>query len=97
MILSLEHTQFPWLVEWQLLLDAVPLRRRQLLESAKRVTKYGKVPQTAVTWAWDRNKEKVLLPPAVLELVDNDCTNNNATLDNLLPIGRDIHQIKGIV
>jgi hypothetical protein len=50
-ILSLEHTQFPWLVEWQLLLDAVPLRRRQLLESAKRVTKYGKVPQTAVTWA----------------------------------------------
>src|ERR1700719_4410786 len=45
---------------------------------------------------WDRNKEKVLLPPAVLELVDNDCTNNNATLDNLLPIGRDIHQIKGI-
>jgi len=45
----------------------------------------------------DPNATAVLLATAVLELVDNDCTNNNATLDNLLPEGRHIHQIKGIV
>jgi len=44
-----------------------------------------------------QKEEKVLLTTAILELVENDCTNNNATLDNLLPIGRHIHQVESIV
>jgi hypothetical protein len=31
------------------------------------------------------------------ELVENNSTNNDATLDNLLPEGRDIHQVKDVV
>ena len=43
-------------------------------------------------------KEKqVLLTAAILELVENNSTHNNATLDNLLPKGRHIHQVKSIV
>src|SRR5271157_5713416 len=45
----------------------------------------------------NKKEEKVLLTTASLELVENDCTNNNATLDNLLPIGRHIHQVESIV
>src|SRR5580704_6549728 len=44
-----------------------------------------------------QRKVNVLFTSAVLELVDNDCTNNNATFNNLLPEGRHIHQVKGIV
>ena len=43
-------------------------------------------------------KEKqVLLTAAILELVENYRTNNNATFNDLLPKGRDIHQVQGIV
>src|ERR1700722_857547 len=37
------------------------------------------------------------LTAAILELVENNSTNNDATLDDLLPEGRDIHQVKGVV
>jgi hypothetical protein len=36
-------------------------------------------------------KSNVLLPPAVLELVENDSAHNNATFNNLLPESRHIH------
>jgi hypothetical protein len=39
-LLSLEHTEFPCLVEWQLLLDAVLSDDYRSLELAKRVVKY---------------------------------------------------------
>jgi hypothetical protein len=42
-------------------------------------------------------KQKLLPCTTVFELVDNDCTNDNAPLDDLLPVGRHIHQVEGIV
>jgi hypothetical protein len=44
-----------------------------------------------------KEKIKVLPPTALLELVENDCTNNDTTRDNLLEIGRHIHQVENIV
>jgi hypothetical protein len=36
-------------------------------------------------------------PAAILELVENNSTNNDATLNDLLPEGRNIHQVQCVV
>jgi CheY-like chemotaxis protein len=40
---------------------------------------------------------KVLLAPAVFQLVDNNGAHDNATFNDLLPEGRHIHQVESIV
>ena len=47
--------------------------------------------------AYPTKKSNILLSAALFELVENDCTNNDATLDNLLEIGRHIHQVENVV
>jgi hypothetical protein len=42
-------------------------------------------------------EEGLLLASAVFKLVDNNSTNDDATLDNLLPISRHVHQVEDIV
>ena len=50
-----------------------------------------------ISSSWPNKKSRFLLTAAILELVENNSTDNNATLDDPLPEGRNFHQVKGIV
>jgi hypothetical protein len=51
----------------------------------------------SVTAGGSDSNRKLLFIAAILQLVENNSTNNDAALDDLLPEGRDIHQVKGVV